>query len=364
MDFLLERVELVRDNYAQFKGHRITTAMAKDGFFLEELQGVLQRTFADHKLKPAGYALKKDSNKPKKRIANLALSDLHFQSLLDPREVPHAYGPHEEARRFGKIISDVVEFKPQYRNDTDLFVHVFGDLIQGELHDPRDAATMTMQFGAATYYLTQAAQVLSKHFPRVVFRCVPGNHGRRKNRHPDRAVTEKWDSYENMIYLAFKYAVGSLPNVIVEIPYTPYYSYQAFDKTGFVTHGDTVLDAGFPSNTINIKKIRNQINEWNAGEKTYDLFIVGHVHCGSVVQIPSGAVFMSNGALVPPDGYAISKGSSNTKCGQWVWESVEGHIAGDLRFLDVNETTDTNADYERVIQPYIGFETKSPLRKQ
>ncbi len=164
-----------------------------------------------------------------------------------------------------------------------------------------------------------------------------------------------------MIYQAVKYGVASLPNVKVNIPYTPFYVYKAFDKTGFGTHGDTVLDVGFPSSTINISKIRNQINEWNAGpEVNYDMFFVGHVHTGSIVHIPSGPVFMSNGCLVPSNGYAQSSGRKHTNCGQWVWESVPGFMTGDCRFLNVNETHDRDASLEKVISPYVGFETEFP----
>jgi hypothetical protein len=365
MGFLRERAEAERQTYDQLKNRRASTAMARDGVFLEELRSLLSGIYGKLKIPATGYALKKQlTKKPKKRIANLAISDTHFHSLLDPREVPLAYGPTEEARRFGKIVTDVCEFKPQYRNDTELYVHVFGDIIEGDLHDPREAATQTMQFGAATYYLIQAARAFSNCFPRVVFRCVPGNHGRNKRRHHDRAVSQKWDSFENMIYLAFKYAVAGLPNVEVEIPYTPYYTYKAFDKTGFVTHGDTILDVGFPSDTINIKKIRNQVNEWNARDEHHDLFIVGHVHCGCVVPLPAGPFFMANSCLVPTSSYAISRGHPHLNCGQWVWESVAGHIVGDARFLQVNETHDKDRAYEAVIQPFLGFETPPPLRKR
>ena len=363
MQFLRERAQAEREQFEQLKGRRASTAMAREGVFLEDLNGVLKDVFGKFKLPARGYAHKKDlTKKPKRRIANVGISDTHFHSMLDPREVPLAFGPQEEARRFGKIVRDVCEYKTQYRNETELRVHVFGDIIEGILHDPREAATQTMQFGAATYYLTQAAQAFSASFPKVTFTCVPGNHGRNKQRHMQRATSQKWDSYENMIYLAFKYAVATLPNVTVEIPYTPYYTYKAFDKTGFITHGDSVLNVGFPSDTINIKGIRNQINEWNAGEENYDLFMVGHVHTGCLVEIPSGPTFMSNGCLVPPNGYAIASGRPHVKCGQWLWESTEGHIVGDARFLNVNSETDADPEFEKVIRPFVGFETESPLR--
>jgi hypothetical protein len=366
MSYLQERVEDERTEYDAVKNRRTTIAMAREGVFLDRLTDILKDAFKGGVAAPSGYAKKTVSSTPKKRIVNIALSDLHYHSLLDPREVPFEYGPLEEARRTAQIVQEVSEYKPQYRDDTELFVHIFGDIIQGDLHDPRDAATMTEQFAAATFLLTQALTAWSATYKRVTARCVPGNHGRNKRRHPERATTQKWDSFENMIYFALKMAVATLPNVKIEIPYTPFYTYQAFDQQGFVTHGDTVLDAGFPSSTIDIKKVRNHINELNAGEpdKDSDFFLIGHVHCGATVEIPSGPTFMSNGCLVPPDGFAVSRGIRKQKCGQQLWESVPGHICGDRRFLNVDEKTDKDSSLDKIVKPYLGFETESPLRRK
>lgn len=364
MDFLRNRAEEERQRVDSLKNRKASTAMARETLFQENIEGVLSRVFSKTLAIPAGYA-KKKTKKELRRILNLCLSDLHFHSMLDAREVPSPFGPEEEARRLAHIVLQAAQYKTQYRDHTELFVHLFGDIILGELHDPREGANLTDQFAAAVYLLTQAVYFLSAAFPKVTVRCVPGNHGRRKNRHHDRATSEKWDSYENMIYFAVKMALASIPNVDIQIPYTPYYVYQAFNMKGFVTHGDTVLDAGFPSNNIDIKKLRAQINEFNAGEEAdkCDLFMVGHVHTGSLVQIPSGPTFISNGPLIPSDPYAVSRGIFRSKCGQQLFESVEDHISGDHRFLNVGEKQDKDASLEAIVKPYTGFEVNSPLRR-
>jgi len=143
----------------------------------------------------------------------------------------------------------------------------------------------------------------------------------------------------------------------VEIPLTPYYTYEAFDQLGFVTHGDTVLQPGYPNKSINVSGITQQINSINAaagrsGGREFSLFAVGHVHVGSLTHLPGGAVFMSNGCLVPPDAYAVSIGILETACGQWVWESVPGHIVGDARFVTVDERTDKDEKLDQIIKPF------------
>ncbi len=363
MQFLRDSAQGERTKRSNQLNKSVSTAMTRDTLFKEDLETMLTRVFAKPIVTPAGYA-KKKSQKPVKRILNLALSDLHFHSLLDKRECPSQYGPTEEARRLASVVLNTAQYKTQYRDNTELFVHIFGDIILGELHDPREGANLTQQVSAAIYYFIQSLYFLSSAFPKITVRCVPGNHGRRKMRHQERATSEKADSFENMIYMATKMGVATLPNVHVEIPYTPYYTYKAFDKTGFVTHGDTVLDVGFPSTTIDIKKIRGQINEINAGDANKsDLFMVGHVHTGAVVEIPSGPTFISNGALIPPDPYAISRGNFHNKCGQQLFESVEGHIAGDRRFLNVGEEQDKDSSLDQIVKAYTGFEVNSPLRK-
>ncbi len=363
LEFLRERAAGERKAQDAKRNSKVSTAMVRETLFKEDIEAVLTRVFAKPIVKPAGFSAKKKTNKVMKRILNLALSDLHFHSLLDPREVPTKYGANEEARRLAWVILQATEYKTQYRDNTNLFVHIFGDIILGELHDPREGANLTDQFGAAVYLFIQAIHYLAAHFPHVTVRCVPGNHGRRKNRHHDRATSEKWDSFENMIYFATKMGTANLPNVDIQIPYTPYYVYQCFDKRGFVTHGDTVLEPGFPSESIAIKKLRGQINEWNAGEEAdkCDLFMVGHVHTGSLVQIPTGPVFVSNGCLIPADPYAISRMHKNSNCGQWLWESTEGHISGDSRYIKVGPTQDANKSLEAIVAPYKGF--ASPLIK-
>lgn len=363
-EFLQSRVLEERQGAQDSKGRRSSTALVREKMFLEDLEESLTRVFKKGIAPPRGYAAKSLDTHKKKRIVNLLLSDLHYGSLLDPRELPLAFGHTEESRRTAQIVQETCEYKSQYRDDTELFVFLAGDIIQGDLHDPRDAANLTDQCGAALYLLLQAVTRFAACYKRVTVRCVPGNHGRRKRRHPERATTQKWDSIENSIYMALKFAVATLPNVEVIIPYEPYIAYTCFSQKGFVTHGDTVMDVGFPSGSIQVAKIRNQINEINAGDEQYDLFAVGHVHTASVTELPSGSTLITNGALIPPDGYAVSRGILRCRNGQQLWESVDGYICGDRRFLMVDEKTDKDANLDKIIQPYAGFESQSPLAKR
>lgn len=334
----------------------VSMARIREQMFLADFEKIASKVFKN-KIVPSGYSLKK-AQRPTKRILNLLISDTHFHSLLDSREVGHAYGSKEEARRLSAISLQTAEYKSRHRDETELYLHIAGDIIQGQLHDMRDGAPLAAQAGAAIHLLTQQIAFFAKHFPKVHVRCTPGNHGRFTSRHKDRATNQKWDALETVIYFAIKTAVSGIQNVRFDIGYEPYYAYKAFGHHGFITHGDTVLNPGFPGRSIDVANVRRQINEINGSpqaDKRYSLFAVGHVHVGSLVNLPNSSVFISNGCLIPPDAYAKSIGVFDTACGQYLWESVENHIAGDSRFLNVGFENDRDATLDKIILPFQGF---------
>jgi hypothetical protein len=63
---------------------------------------------------------------------------------------------------------------------------------------------------------------------------------------------------------------------------------------------------------------------------------------------------LTNGCLVPPDSFAMSIGSPDVTCGQYLFESVEKHIMGDQRFIDVDDA-DGEPAYNKLVTPYEGF---------
>lgn len=333
------------------------TAMAgRERLFLSQLEESLEGVFKKHtmpKFKPG-----KVKGKPK-RILNVIFSDTHYGSDLDPRELRHKYGPIEEARRTAYICKEVAEYKTQYRKDTELYVHVLGDIIQGQLHDPRDGLPLAAQASAAIRILTDAISYLAQAFPRgVTVFCTPGNHGRNSARHKDRAVNQKWDSIETIIYAGVQAAVRNLGNVKVLVDYPAYYEFGAFDKVGYATHGDTHFNPGYPGKSVDVAGLKRQMNEKNnarvmAGKQPYNLFIVGHVHVGTMIHVPGGAIAITNGCLLPTDAFAQSIGIDATACGQWLWESVAGHIVGDSRYITVDETVDQDASLDKIVKPVI-----------
>lgn len=357
-DYLVEKVATLHESNQNARNRNVVNAYAREQLFLDQFKSILSDVFIKKLATPALAKVKKTKTQ---RILNLVISDTHYGSNLDSREVGHSYGAVEEARRTAAICEQAATYKPQYRGETELYLHLIGDLIQGQLHDPRDGAPLAEQVGACIRILTQAVRYLSVQFPKgVTVFCATGNHGRNSNRHKDRATNQKFDSIETMVYVAIREVAAYLPNVKVQIGYEPKYDFDVFGQVGFGTHGDTVLNVGYPSNSINIASITKQINAINnarimKSDKPYSLFITGHVHIGSMTHLPGGVTVLTNGCLIPPDAYAQSIGLFNTACGQWLWESVPGHIVGDSRFVVVNETHDKDKALDKIIEPYTGL---------
>lgn len=344
-----------RQKNGRHQNRAIATSAVRERMFLDELKDVFGKVFAN-KISVKPY--KSKTRAKTKRVLNLLWSDHHYGAMLDPREVPLKFGPVEEARRLAAICRQTADYKRHYRDDTELFIHLAGDMIQGQLHDMRDGAPLAEQFASALHCLTQGISFLASEFKQVTVRCTPGNHGRNTSRHKERATNQKWDSIENMLYSALAVAFQKAPNVRFDIGYKPYYVYETFGNRGFITHGDSVISPGYPGSNLNIASVRKQINEYNATLKDHEkvtVFAVGHVHVGSIVHLPNGAIFISNGCLIPPDAYAQSIGIFDTSCGQWLWESVPGHAVGDHRFIVVDEHTDKDKSLDAIVQPFKGF---------
>ena len=290
------------------------------------------------------------NKKTTRRYVNILLSDLHYGADLDGDEAPLLYGTNEERRRTAAVTREIVEYKEQYRDHTELVVHLAGDIIQGRLHDAASAAPIAEQCTRAIHLLGALLRHGVEHFPSVQVNCTPGNHGRNKQRHPDRAVEQKWDSFENIIYEALRLMFTGVPNIKFNIPKTPFYEYSLFGMKGFITHGDTVLNPGYPGKAINVSRLEQQILKLFSARGHYSLVGCGHVHVPSATHL-SSTVLLTNGCLIPPDPYSLSIGLHSNICVQQLWETVPGYMFGDHRMINVDSKTDADRTLDDVIAP-------------
>jgi hypothetical protein len=358
LDYIDEVRRGIKAKTGQKVARSFAATMAKDEIFLRRFEDVVTRVFENNPIPEQKCLVKKDNGKVERQL-NLILSDLHIGNNLDAREFPYQYKHQEYARRLAKIALETAEYKLQHRDTTILNVNILGDIIQGALgHDKRDGDPIAEQGGAAMHLLTQFIVYLAAHFKKVVVRCTPGNHGRILSRHEDRAFNGKWDAYETLVYTGLKLGTAHLKNVTVEIPYTPYFTYDVFGDSMMFTHGDTIVNVGNPGGVLNVGKIDQQITKLNATRPTgkqFKVVGVGHVHVASRVKLASKVVLFSNGALTPPDGFSVGIGNLDGSCSQTLFESVPGYTAGDYRELEVDLSTDRDSRLDKIIKPFKAF---------
>ena len=356
-ELLIGKACSVQKADAALVNKRAATVIGREAFWFSELEKTLRSVFRKGWATPKQYRGKKAAYS--ERADNIVLGDLHFGAGLDPEECPLQYSTIEESRRLGKVAVQTAEYKPNYRDKSKLIIHLIGDLIQGNNHDAREGTILTDQFAASVQYLTQFIMYEAGAFPRVEVYCTPGNHGRNTARHPEQPIQQKYDSFETMIYVAIQNAVkaSGLDNVQFFNSKRPYYTVNIFGNGVFATHGDTVLNIGNPGKQINTKGFYQQICRWNAAKNIkgpFKLFLAGHMHIGSITDLPGDTVMLINGCLVPPDSYALSIGIPDATNGQYLFESTRDYVCGDRRFIGV-EDADSDAEYNKVIRPYEGL---------
>jgi hypothetical protein len=326
----------------------------KKQFLLESIEKFSERVFRG-RVQPAKT---KQSASPTKRILNLVLSDLHYGADLLVDEVGVSYGKTEEARRTAAIFDQLVKYKEDSRSETELEILILGDIFQNQLHDMRDGAVLAEQACRAIHILSQGIAYAAQSFKKIRVRCTTGNHGRNKGRHLERATYQKWDSIETIVYYSIKQACSGLTNVEFFIPKTQFFVYEVFGKKVYATHGDTALNVGYPGKAIRVEQVEGRINKLNAAladSLEYSVIVVGHVHTGSMTQLGNGSTLLTNGALIPPDHFAVSIGIPESVCGQWLWESVPGTPVCDVRFIRVSTQDDANGKLDQIIRPWPGL---------
>lgn len=328
--------------------------LAKQEFALERMEKISER-FSKRTWIPK-YQGKK--TKYVERRVNLILSDLHYGSDLDPKLVTFPYFAVQEARRTAAVCAQVADYKRQYRAETELEIHLIGDIIQGKLHDIQNAADLTRQYDRALHCLIYGIEFLATEFRKVIVRTSVGNHGRDAQRHPERAMQDKYDSNEFRIYRAMKYRFAHVPNIEMHTPMRGYYMYDQFGMKGVMTHGDTIFNPGYPGKMVDVQKLSTQINAFKLAHpqnQEAQLFGMGHVHTAMDVAVGSNTI-VTNGCLIPTDEYAQSIGIYNTQCSQQLWETVPGHMFGDHRVLRVGKTHDDDSSLDKIIPTWKDLE--------
>lgn len=335
---------------------RLGNVYAEERFLFDRLEEFVDRIYSG---RVEAVAPPKSQKHPD-RILNLVLSDLHFGSNISKTETGRFdFGTTEEARRIAAVVKQVCEYKRQYRGQTKLHIYLIGDIIENLLHSAQDGAVLSEQCSRAIHILIQVIAYLATEFPEIEIFCLTGNHGRFVSKNPKRAVHEKYDSLETIIYSAVRMACKNLTNVKFTIPRTPYHVVDLFGSKAMITHGDGVFEIGNPSKSISFSRLESQANAINAAlakeGAQLDLFIIGHVHRFTVNGLDNGSTVVTNSALVPPNPFAVNIGIFNGQCGQVLFESVPNFPLGDMRLIKVGVKEDQDESLDSIVVPWTDY---------
>lgn len=323
--------------------------------FLETFKEVMK----DQPLKVHPSFKQKNKTPNKSRTIVVHISDTHFGANIEANEMNgvNEFNWTVASRRMALLAEQTVGYKPQYRADTELVIAINGDIIAGVIHNQEWFADLLAKQTAGTLkILIQFISYTAQYFGKVRVVMTSGNHGRAMHKgSKDRGTTHKWDSYETMIYLGVKHAVeAKCPNVKCEIPETPYAIVQIQGHNFFITHGDTVVNAGNPGSSLNMKSLNTQIMKLISSFKmTFAGVMLGHTHVSTVQTLDSSAKLLINGTLSGADPYVQSIGIFSNNPEQTLFEVTAEHPVGDIRFINLLNADDRK-ELDKIIEPLKG----------
>jgi predicted phosphodiesterase len=344
------------------KGAFLKKAIKKqvnDEFLKMEFLDAFKEEIRNQPIKVHPPSKQKIKSGNKSRTTVVHISDTHFGANIEASEMNQVneFNWVVASRRMALMAEQTVGYKPQYRADTELVIVINGDIIAGVIHNQEWFADLLAKQTAGTIkILTQFISYTARYFGKVRVVMTSGNHGRAMHKgSKDRGTTHKWDSYETMIYLGVKYAVeAKCKNVSCEIPETPYAIVQIQGHNFFITHGDTVINAGNPGSSLNMKSLNTQIMKLISSFKMpFAGVMLGHTHVSTVQTLDSSTKLLVNGTLSGADPYCQSIGIFSNNPEQTLFEVTKDHAVGDIRFIELTDADD-RSELDKIIEPLKG----------
>jgi len=286
---------------------------------------------------------------PGRRLLTAMVSDAHLGLIVDPKEVPgSAFDWTIAARRFALFATQISDWKPYHRDETDLLVVFNGDMICGRIHlDDRGVTLLTEQIHGAAAILVAFLDYLKQHFANIRVIGLPGNHERATR---ERQVSQRWDNHSSSIYLAIKMAFRDTPGISFEIPKTGegVVELPGGDALALFSHGDVRPSISNVGKSLNIKPMVETIHRINAsGEFAKPVRVLGYGHFHTPFTMPTGiATIVVNGSVIGVDSFARYGAGIRGDDGapmQVMFESTPGFPFGDCRFVHLKPADDDEA---------------------
>lgn len=176
-------------------------------------------------------------------IAMLDVSDVHLGELVDPvltggLSQYNADLFRERGERLRRGVHKITGIHRRAYPVDALYLNFLGDMVTGEVVYPGQAfqvdMSLMMQIFEGAHYFANMLRDFARAYQSVHIRCVAGNHGREKGRHP----RTNWDV---MFYKILQILMVDHTNVDIEISETSWLAYQIPGHERFnhvLIHGD------------------------------------------------------------------------------------------------------------------------------
>lgn len=329
----------------------LNESLKYDDFVDSFLSIIPQLNFKMHK------QIKIKSKKPTTRTLLAHISDTHIGVRVNKKELGglNEFNPTICARRFAFYFRELVDYKPEHRDETDLVIVINGDEMAGIIHNQEHGVElMTNQFAQALSIFSQGISYCSQHFKSVTVHCTTGNHTRYMHKeNKGRSLEQKWDSFSTNLYIALREVFKSYSNVNFNIPVTPYCTFKIFEHNFYATHGDTIISVGNVGKSINTASITNFINNLNSGFKDHiSVFLMGHLHVNTFQTLNNGVELLINGTLSGLDAFAQGIGINHNNPSQQIFEVTKDHAVGDFRSVRLKQA-DGDKELDNIIEPMV-----------
>jgi hypothetical protein len=339
---------------------RLGATSVADDLHFKQIEEWAGKVFAARP--PAGKApafLKHGQGDEIERELVLLIGDPHFGAdIVGIQTGGPNYGPVEEGRRFAQVASRALDWKPEHRKKTGLTIAWLGDMLQGNIHDPRSSAQMWEQTCRAMWTSTYFVELLAPEFRHVHNHCVGGNHDRDIARHPQPATSGEGDNRATPIYFEMMMATRKIANMTWDIPIAGFCTFKIFDAWYYIAHGHTGFKVSGCGGTVSSKALEAEALKFNAARRQGEqvsVFAVGHYHAYHNETTNSGAQIFINGALTPIDTYARSVAIYRGSSSQTLIEATPNHPAGDRCTADLDEAVDRDASLDALVPTFKGL---------
>lgn len=299
-----ERFRRERDD---FKRQRDAAIKARDS--LLEKCALLTAIDGVEVTPPKWLRDKKAKKGEHKGIANLLLSDLHFDEIISPAQMGgvNSYNREIAVRRLRQTVEHTAEIAKEYIQGIKydgITCWLGGDTFSGNIHEELKQTNEAPIMASIDFWvdpMVAALRLLADEFGSVHVPGCVGNHGR--NTPKPVAKNRVEDNFDWLFCRILQRELHTDERFTWQLPVTFDVSVQHYDHRYLLTHGDQFRGGSGISGILTPLKMgsyRKSVRQ-QAVDDPFDTMLLGHFH--QYMTIPGMVV---NGSLKGYDEYAAS----------------------------------------------------------